>query len=210
MRRPGMRRPIMKRSGLNGRGGRSERSVPAALSLLMMAALSLVVLATPLSAQDRGDRRPGPRDREAMEQRVRAQMARMIREELGLSEAEYEPVAEVMRRYHEERRTLVRSEQATRRRVEALLLEGGEDTREARELLDRLVELREEEAAIFREEQEALLEVLTPAQVLELHAVRERIVRRIRAFRGRRGGRGPGNVDGPPGVDLLLLPPIHP
>lgn len=180
------------------------------LSGFAFAILSVVLLAAPLSAQDR-DRRRGPQDREAMEQRVRAQMARMIREELGLTEAEYEPVAEVMSRFHEERRTLVRSEQATRRRVEALLLEGGEDTQEARELLDRLVELREEEAAIFRREQETLLEVLSPVQVLELHTVRERIIRRIRSFRGRRGGRGPGNVDGPSGVDLsVLLPPIHP
>lgn len=146
-----------------------------------------------------------------MEQRVRARIAQMIREELGMTEAEYQPVGEVLARFHQERRTLARSEQATRRRVEALLLEGGENPAEARELLAHLVELREEEAAIFRREQTALLEVLSPAQVLELHAVRERIIRRIRSFRGRRGGRGPGNVDGPPGVDLsVLLPPIHP
>lgn len=178
---------------------------------VVLATVSVLLLTVPLSAQDRRDRRPGPQDREAMEQRVRAQMARMIRDELGLTEAEYEPVGQVMGRFHEERRSLARSEQATRRRVEALLLEGGEDTEEARELLAHLVELREEEAAIFRREQEALLEVLSPAQVLELHAVRERIIRRIRSFRGRRGGRGPGNVDGPPGIDLsVLLPPIHP
>lgn len=181
------------------------------LSGFVFALLSGLLLTAPLSAQDRRDRRPGPQDREAMEQRVRAQMARMIREELGLTEAEYEPVGQVMAQFHEGRRSLARSEQATRRRVEALLLEGGDDTQEAMELLDRLVELREEEAAIFRREQEALLEVLSPAQVLELHAVRERIIRRLRSFRGRRGGRGPGNVDGPPGVDLsVLLPPIHP
>jgi hypothetical protein len=176
---------------------------------LVLAAASVLLLAAPLSAQDRRDRRPGPRDREQMEQRVRAQIARMIRDELGLTEAEFGPVGEVLARSHEERRALARSEQAVRRRVEAVLAESG-DTEEATELLGRLVELREEEAAIFRREQEALLELLTPTQVLELHAIRERIVRRIRSLRGRRGGRGPGNVDGAPGVDLLLLPPIHP
>lgn len=158
---------------------------------VVLSVLSLLLLAGPLLGQDRRERRPGPQDRQEMERRVREQMSRMIREELGLTEETYRPVEEVMTRFREERRTLARSEQATRRRVEALMLEGAEDQGEAQELLGRMVELREQEAAIFREEQEALLDVLTPGQVLQLHALRERLSRRIRALRGRRGGEAP-------------------
>lgn len=154
-------------------------------ALVVLASMALVV--APLTAQDRRGRR-GPVDRQEMEQRVRAEMARVIRERLGLTEDESRRLGEVVERFQEERRELWRSEQATRRRVEALMLEGGEDPEEARELLERLVELRVEESRLFEAEQEALLEVLTPTQLLRLHALREQMGRRIRALRGRRPG----------------------
>lgn len=161
---------------------------------IILSVLSVLLIAGPLVGQDRSNRRPGGQDREEMERRIRERMSQVIREELGLSEEEYAPVSEVMASFHEDRRALARSERATRRRVEALMLEGAEDREEASELLARLVELREREAAIFREEQEALLDVLTPAQVLQLHALRERLSRRLRSLRGSRPGDGRGTV----------------
>jgi hypothetical protein len=53
-------------------------------------------------------------------------------------------------------------------------------------------ELRREEAELFREEQEALLDVLTPIQVLRLQELRQDLGQRIRALGGGRGGR-PGS-----------------
>lgn len=149
----------------------------------------LLLLALPLEAQDRRERRPSAEERQEMERRARAEMSRMIREELGLTEAEYEPVSAVMERFSDERRALARSERGLRRDLEALLEGRAEDTSDAAEVLQRLVELRQLEADIFRQEQEALLEHLTPPQVLQLHQLRERISRRIRELRGRRGGR---------------------
>lgn len=171
---------------------------------LVLAALTILTVA-PVSAQDRRAGPPTPQEREEMEQRFRARMGRMIQERLGLSDDELAGVQQVMAGFQEERRSLWRSEQATRRRVEALMLEEEEDQAEARELLTRITALRREETRLFEEEQEALLQVLTPTQVLELRALREQISRRMRSLRGRRGG--PGNVDAPIGVGLSLMHP---
>ncbi len=162
---------------------------------LMLPAIVLTVLAAPADAQERRDRRPSAEERQEMERRARAQMSRMIREELDLTEAEYEPISAIMERYSDERRRLARSERELRRQLEALLEGRAEDTTDPSGLLQRLVEFREREATIFRNEQEALLEHLTPTQVLQLHALRERVSRRIRELRGRRGGRGDDRGD---------------
>ena len=155
---------------------------------LILPALALL-LAAPLEAQDRRERRSSPEERQEGARGGRGPRSRMIREELGLTEAEYEPVSAVMEQYSDERRRLARSERELRRALESLLEEGVEDTSDPSALLQSLVELREREATIFREEQDALLEHLTPVQVLQLHTLRERISRRTRGLRGRRGGR---------------------
>ncbi|MDX1495881.1 MAG: hypothetical protein R3253_17550 [Longimicrobiales bacterium] len=173
---------------------------PSTMRVILSLA-TLLVVATPLVAQDRRERRPSPQDRQEMEQRLRAQMSRMIRSELGLTEVEYEPVASVMEEFLAERRALWRSERELRRNVQALMESEEEEPAEAAELLRRMSELREREASIFQEEQEALLELLTPTQVLQLHTLRENISRRVRALRGRRGGPAELERPMPRGVD---------
>lgn len=150
--------------------------------LLGVVAVSLLLAGT-LDAQ----RGPGRRDRAELEQRIRTQMARAIRDRLSLTDEQAEDLGGVVRTFEGRRRELSRSEQATRRRVEALILEGGEDEEEARELLSRMSGLRTQEVELFREEQAALLEILTPVQLLRMQAMREQFGRRIRALRGGRG-----------------------
>lgn len=181
---------------------------------LVRVVLALVVagaLAPPLSAQRGPDSRRGTQNRAELEERFRAHAARMIQERLGLDEVEADALGEVVRSFERRRRELARSEFTTRRRVEALVAEGADDHGAAQELLDRLVELRARESALFAEEQAALLEVLTPGQVLQLHEIRAQLGQRIRALRNRdgeggrrRGGGGIGNVDGLRGVGLSL------
>jgi Spy/CpxP family protein refolding chaperone len=103
-----------------------------------------------LDAQAPG-RGNGP-DRAELEQRVRAQMGRMMRERLGLDEEQATRLADVVRDFDGRRRELFRLEQATQRRVEALLLEGVDDEAEARDLMDRMAELRVQEAELFAAE----------------------------------------------------------
>ena len=166
---------------------------------------------------------PPERDRAQMEERFRAQMTRVIKERLELTDEQSEALSALAQEFERRRRQLFREEQATRRRMEALLLEGGDDAVEAQELLERVLELRREELALFEEEQAALLEVLPANKVLQLQSLREEMGRRIRSLRRgdgprRRGGppgRGPGdtaasapgNVDGRHGVPLFGIPP---
>ena len=144
-----------------------------------------------------GGRRGGmPADRTQLEQRIRAQMGRMMRQRLGLDDDQAAKLSTVVQNFDGQRRELLNQEEATRRRVEALLLEGGTDQTEARELVGRMSDLRIQEAQLFQSEQQALLEVLTPTQVLQLQQLRQDIGRRIRALGGPNGGpnggRGPG------------------
>lgn len=161
-------------------------------------AVVLLALCGLASAEAAAQQRPPLRenvDRVQLEERVREQMGRLMRERLGLDQEEADRLSEVVRGFDGRRRELFVEEQAARRRVEALLGAGSDDEGEARELITRMWELREEEAELFREEQEALLDVLTPTQVLRLQELRQDLGRRIRALDGGRGGR-PGVAPG--------------
>lgn len=160
----------------------------------------LVAAVAPLAVSAQGGDRRAPGDRAQLEERVRAQMGRVMRERLGLTDEQATRLSEVTQNFENERRELFSLERAARRRVEALLLEGGTNQDEARELITRMGDLREREARLFREEQEALLDVLTPLQVLRLQELRQDLGRRIRALGGRdgqpRAGAGQGGNHG--------------
>jgi Spy/CpxP family protein refolding chaperone len=170
------------------------------LSRLTAAVAILAVLAGPASAQ----RRPGMRgqDRAELESRIRARFGQMVRERLGLDREQAARLDEVVGSFQSERMRLAREGQAVRRRMEALALERRTDDTEARELLERLRALRLEEAQLFQDEQEKLLEVLSPSQLLAFQMLREEMAQRIRRLRGigpgpRPPGRPPGEF--PPG-----------
>ncbi len=150
----------------------------------------------PLSAQRGPPGRMGQQDRTELERRVRERFGQMVKERLGLDDAQAQRLNETVMSFQEDRMSLWREEQAVRKRVEALLLEGGDDQAEARALLQRMQELRMEEARLGQTEQDKLLEVLTPVQVLRFQAMREEMGQRIRRLRGMGpggpGGMGPG------------------
>jgi Spy/CpxP family protein refolding chaperone len=179
---------------------------------------ALLLLAAALLPWDAAAQRRGGGNRAQLEERVRAEMARVTRERLGLDEAEAQELSEVMQSFESRRRELFAEEQATRLRVEAVLRGGGSDQDEARDVITRMWELRGEEVELFREEQEALLDVLTPVQLLRLQELRQDFGRRIRALGGGRGGRGgapggggsagrPGGPRGPSGARGSPAPP---
>ena len=167
--------------------------------LPLLGAIALAVAPPAVDAQRRPPGRgPGMEDREQLMMRVRERFAEMIRRELELNDEQARALGGVVREFDEERRAIAREEQAVRRRVEAVLIEEGPAGDEARELLLRMSELRAEEARLFAQEQEALLGVLSPEQVLRFLALRERMAERIRALQGR-GPAGRGRGPGPSG-----------
>jgi len=169
-------------------------------STVIVALLGVLLTIAPVEAQRPGGGRGSgrPPDREQLEQRIRAQMGRMMQQRLGLDETQAEDLSEVVQRFETRRQALARSEQAARRRVEALVLDGNGDQEEARELVERIAELRVQDAELFEQEQEALSAVLNPTQVLQLQVLREDLGRRIRVLRDNRpDARRPGRVREP-------------
>lgn len=185
---------------------RRPRAFREAGRALTLGLATLLVTAIPVHGQDVPDGRD--RDRARLEERIRARMGEIIRERLGLTEAEEQALSGVVQEYERRRRALLGEERAAREEVEALVKGSGEDPARAEELLQRIVTLRQREAELFREEQERLLQILTPSQVLELHHLRMEIGRRIRSLRGGREGgadrprgqRSPGEGTGAEGA----------
>jgi Spy/CpxP family protein refolding chaperone len=162
------------------RRARSRRAILGALARAVV--IAAMVSPACLAAQVGSQGRPGGQDREQIERRIRAQMGRMMEERLALDETQAASLSEVVQTYETRRRELFTQEQATRRRVQAVLLEGGANQAEARTLLDRMAGLQRQEAELFVDEQEAFLDILTPTQVLQLHELRQDLGRRIRAL----------------------------
>jgi Spy/CpxP family protein refolding chaperone len=158
----------------------SRRAILGALAHAVV--IAAMVAPASLAAQVGGQGRPGGQDLEQIERRIRAQMGRMMQERLGLDEAQAASLSEVVQTFETRRRELFTQEQSTRRRVQTVLLESGADQGEARTLLESMADLQRQEAELFVDEQEALLDILTPRQVLQLHELRQDLGRRIRAL----------------------------
>lgn len=176
----------------------------------VVAALLFLTVVVPLEAQWRGPPM-GPRgragNRAELEQAVRARMAERIQQRLGLTEEEGVRLSEAVLEFENHRQRVGRQEEALRRRARALMLEEADDQTEATELLQRMSELRLEETDLFRAEQDVLLEILTPLQILRFLQLRAQLGQRIQSLRGqpdlenirgngRRGGRGGGISSG--------------
>jgi hypothetical protein len=63
-------------------------------------------------------------------------------------------------------------------------------TEDAKALLQEMVDLQEQELALYRREQTELLEVMTPLQVIQFYRLREDLGRRMNQLRQRRGQGG--------------------
>ena len=173
------------------------------ISLLMV--LFLMMGVEGVAAQRRGppQQRGGGR-RAQMEQMIRGRFDAMVRERLGLTDEEQQRFQDVLAGFREQRLDFMQDEQGTRRRLMRLGAEGELTEEQASEALQGMIWLREEEVRLFREEQEALVGVLSARQLLHFVVMREQLNQRIQSIRagGGRGmgpppGRGPGSGLGP-------------
>lgn len=158
--------------------------------------VAAVLIAVPglLEAQRRGRNPPRGqgRGRIEMEQRVRATFQRRLFADLGLTTTERSSVQEVMATFRQHRVDFAQRERETRERVQDLRARrvDGEEIpeAEAREALEAITQLRQEEAQLFMDEKDALLQTLRPDEVLRLFQARDAFADRIRRLR-RGGGR---------------------
>ncbi len=168
---------------------------------LLVTAL-LVGLPQGLVAQRPG----GGGQRAQMERRIQARFDNLVREELGLSDDQVQQLQDVVEDFNLQRREFFQRERGSRRRIAGLGVgAAGEELtdQEASEILAEMLELSGDEATLFREEQEAFLQILSAPQVVRFIVMRQRLGDRIRTLRGGGGpGRGQpgGRRQGPPGL----------
>lgn len=168
----------------------------------------LMVVTLPLA----GAAQQGPQRRMEMERRVRERFGEIVKERLGLSAEQQQELADVLRTFQEERESLALRESQLRRRIvaqgvltprdDAPLL----DDEEAREILDEWRKIWDDERSLVSAEEDRLLQLLTPSQLVRFYAMREALNDRVRGLRqggppGPGGGMGPGarGGGGPPG-----------
>ncbi len=121
-------------------------------------------------------RRPASRAR--LQARLQARFQERVRSELALDDQQAAEVQRVLGDFNLRRRELRLDEQRLRLEVEQYRRDPQGQDPDA--LLDRVLELRERELVLYREELGRLREVLTPDQLLRLGMLRDQLAERIR------------------------------
>ncbi len=202
---------------MNGRSRAMTRAMNRPSSLLLTASLlmmgTLLGGAEGLVAQRRGGQQPGGGQRAEMERRIQARFDNLVRETLSLSDDQVQQLQAVVEDFRGRRVDFSQRERTTRARVGRLGLRGGGadlTEQEASEILAEMLELSGDEATLFREEQEAFLQILSAPQVVRFILMRQQFGERIRTLRGG-GGPGRGPQGGPgrrPQGGRRLGPPL--
>ncbi|MEZ4417795.1 MAG: hypothetical protein R3E10_18710 [Gemmatimonadota bacterium] len=125
--------------------------------------------------------------RAQLEQRVRRAFAERLRRELDLDAEQAGRLRDVMQWSEEQRRAIALENRQIRLDTERFQQQQ-EGEREASAILEARLRLQEREATLFREEQQRLLEVMSPGQVVRFYELREQFVRRVLQLRQSRTG----------------------
>lgn len=173
------------------------RHTVRALMLVAVIAVGAVAQGTP----------PDNARRDSLEARVRARMATMLRNQLGLNDEQIRRLQQTNRRFEGQRRTLFEQERRTREDLRAALAAGdsASDARVA-PLLDRTIQLQRQRLDLLEAEQRELATFLTPTQRARLYGLEEQMRRRMQDLRDARQEQGPVRR-GPPGGPPMRRPP---
>ncbi len=154
--------------------------------------LILVALFAASPTQSLGQVRQQER-RGQLERRVQLRFGEIVREQLDLSPEEQARLGEIVQTFRPQRQDIAQRQLELQRRM--ALPVTLEDEAAAVDLLTSMIEIRELELQLLGEEQEALLEALTPGQVARFFQLREEVGNQVRRLRGRGVG-GMGGVIG--------------
>lgn len=178
-----------------------------ALALGLVA--TLAVAPSAVQAQ-RGDRSgPPPAERQEMERRFRERLAKVVKEQLDLSDEQMRRLADVNQRFDLVRRDLVRREFAVRRELRAELGKAAPSADRVAELIADQLRVERERLQTIEDEQGDLAKFLTPVQRAKYLGIQEQMRRQVEQLRGRPpfmndsgpplGPGGPGRRRPPPG-----------
>lgn len=164
------------------------------LHRLVTAAALVMLVPAAVSAQqtNRSQRAPlTQQERQELERRVRQQFDQRMRDEIGLSSDEQQRFMALVQDFRDQRLELSLEMRQLQVRLRRESRREDLTDQEAQALLDRAAELRDREARLFREEQEGLLSILRPTQLVKLYQWREALTQRLRRLQGA----GPGGND---------------
>lgn len=155
--------------------------------LVRASVLVLLVAMSAMSATAQGE--PGEGQRDSLEARVRARMAQVMRNQLGLNDDQVRRLQATNRRFEGQRRDLFEQERRVRIELRAAI-DLGDSTQNARigPLLDRTIELQRQRLDLLDAEQKELAGFLSPLQRAKLYGFEEQMRRRVQEMR-ESGGR---------------------
>ena len=155
----------------------------------LVLAFAAVVAGSPLKAQGAAQQAPGARDsvtRSQLEMAVRRNFARVVRNRVGLTDAQMAKLGPISQKYEQQRRLLQIEERDTRVSLRQKIRDESADTAEVSRLLRTLVELQQRRSHILAAEQIELATIMTPLQRAKYMAMQEQIRRRLEQLRQRR------------------------
>lgn len=130
-----------------------------------------------------------PAQRQELERRIRRAFQNRVRQDLQLTQSEVQSLAEVVQWSEQERRGIARRTRELNLRATGYLRDGG-PVEDAQSILESRKALQQEEADLFVEEQDRLLGVLSPHQVVRYYRLRDQFNRQLLQARARRAGNG--------------------
>lgn len=140
--------------------------------------------------------------RDSLEARVRARMATMLRNQVGLNDEQIRRLQQTNRRFEGQRRELFDQERRVRGELRSAL-ESRDSSQDARvaPLLDRTIQLQRQRLDLLEAEQKELATFMTPTQRARLFGMEEQMRRRMQEMREARPANTPrrGPPGGPPG-----------
>ena len=134
-----------------------------------------------------------PRERQELERRVRQAFQARVRQELRLTAGEMGSLREVISWSEGERQRIAAETRSLNGRVADFLRDGG-TADDARTILTERASLQRRGTQLFLDEQERLLEVISPSQVVRFYRLRDEFNARI--LRARQTGRPGGLREG--------------
>ena len=159
------------------------------------ALVALAVVAVTTTAPTLGAQQPRGAAAPRAEQRLRQRVAAIVREQLGLDEAQVRQLRETSARYEGERRQLALRDRELRQQLRDEL-QGGASANQDRvsRALDRMLEVQRTRVDIVEREQRDLAKFLTPVQRAKYLVLQDQLRRRLEEFRREREA---GAVPGP-------------
>ena len=159
-------------------------------SWMVMAAV--VPLTASVAFAQRGQGR-SPGNRAQMEQRFRAKFAEVVKEKVGLSDAQLTKLQETNRRFESRRRELFARDRDVRRGLRNELAESAPNDDRVNQLLDDALRIQRERVDLQTEENQAMSAYMSATQRARLFGLQEQLRRRMEELR-----------DGSPGADRRM------